>query len=192
MLAAIAFIPIAVAVRIENVELFMALAIVLGLGRWPWLFSISALMKAGPGLSLVYPLQRRWRDLGLAIAVGGGITVVSFLVAPHLWSEWLGAITQVGADMVGNGIHSRSHCGFSAHRARPGPGCRILGQRRGGAPAGLRRDDRQSRPVPAGIVILAAVIPIWQAGDPEGLAGRQQARGAGQVTLQRPALDGRR
>ena len=182
MLAAIAFIPIAVAVRIENVELFMALAIVLGLGRWPWLFSISALVKASPGLGLVYlALQRRWRDLGLAIAVGGGITVVSFLVAPHLWSEWLGAIAG-RADMVGNSIVPVPYW----VRALTGLGLAlvagILGQRRGETPAGLRRDDRQSRPVPAGLVVLAAVIPIWRAG-PEGLASRRRARGAGQVKL---------
>ena len=80
------------------------MAIVLGLGRWPWLFSISALVKASPG----------WASSISRCSVGGeiwvsrsrsaaGRTVVSFLVAPHLWSEWLGAIAG-RADMVGNSI----------------------------------------------------------------------------------------
>ena len=49
MLALIAFVPVAVELRFENIDLFMALAIVLGLGRWPWAFAIMAVIKLSPG-----------------------------------------------------------------------------------------------------------------------------------------------
>ena len=49
MLALIAFIPVAVELRFENVDLFMAFAIVLGLGRWPWAFAVMAVIKLAPG-----------------------------------------------------------------------------------------------------------------------------------------------
>ena len=71
MLALIAFIPVALDLRFENVQLFMALAIVLGLGRWPWAFAVMAVIKISPGLGVVYlALRRRWRDAALAAIVG--------------------------------------------------------------------------------------------------------------------------
>ena len=49
MLALIAFVPVAVALRFENVDLLMAAGIVFGLRRWPWLFALGAGDQAEPG-----------------------------------------------------------------------------------------------------------------------------------------------
>ncbi|HET7182874.1 MAG TPA: hypothetical protein VFI15_11630, partial [Candidatus Limnocylindrales bacterium] len=54
MLALLAFIPLAYSLRVENVEIFMAIAVVYGLARWPWAFMAGALVKVSPGLGLVY------------------------------------------------------------------------------------------------------------------------------------------
>ena len=104
MLALIAFIPVAVELRFDNVHLFMALAIVLGLGRWPWVFAVAAAVKLSPGLGIVYlALRRRWRDAVIAAVVGGVIAAVSFLLAPDLWRAWLDSI-QGRTDMTGNSL----------------------------------------------------------------------------------------
>jgi Protein of unknown function (DUF2029). len=168
MLALLAFVPVAVAVRIENVELFMAIGIVLGLRRWPWLFTIGGLIKVSPGLGIVYlALQRRWREVGVSVLVGAAIAGVSFVLAPDLWRAWLDAITG-RADMIGNSIvpvpySVRAITGFVLAIVAGS-----LGRRRGElllvagitiANPGLSLQ---------GFAVLAAAIPIWFAG-PEGI-----------------------
>ena len=104
LLALLAFIPLTVALRIENVDIFMAITVVLGLRRWPWLFSVGTLIKVSPGLGIVYlAMRRRWRDVALSVAVGAAITGISFALAPDLWRSWLDAITG-RADIIGNSL----------------------------------------------------------------------------------------
>lgn len=173
MLACIAFVPVAVAVRIENVEIFMALGIVLGLRRWPWLFTVGALVKVSPGLGIVYlAMQRRWRDVAVATALGLAIVGVSYLVAPNLWREWLDSITGRGG-MVGNSLipvpyAARAMAGFllavCAGWIGRRPGQLILVVAVTVANPGLSLQ---------GFAVLAAAIPIWRAG-PEGLLARSE------------------
>ncbi|MBI2781859.1 MAG: DUF2029 domain-containing protein [Chloroflexi bacterium] len=174
MLALIAFVPMAVAVRIENVEIFMALGIVLGLQRWPWLFSILGLIKISPGLGIVYlVLRRRWRDVAVSAAVGGAIAGVSFVLEPDLWRAWLHAITGVSG-IVGNSIVPvpyviRAAAGFVLTLAggvvgrRPGELLLVAGVTIANPGLSLQ-----------GFAVLAAAIPIWLAG-PGGLAGKSAA-----------------
>jgi Glycosyltransferase family 87 len=176
MLAFIAFLPMAVAVRIENVEIFMALGIVLGLRRWPWLFTIGALVKVSPGLGLVYlALRRRWRDVAVSAVVGAVIVGVSYALAPDLWREWLATITG-RADVVGNSLIPvpyvyRAIVGFVLAVVAG-----LIGRRKGElllvagitiANPGLSLQ---------GFAVLAAAIPIWLAG-PEGLLARSETAG---------------
>ena len=104
MLALIAFIPVAVELRFENVDLFMALAIVLGLGRWPWAFAVMAVIKLSPGLGVVYlALRRRWLEAAVAAAVGIAIVGVSFALDPSLWASFFESIQGRG-DVAGNSL----------------------------------------------------------------------------------------
>jgi hypothetical protein len=176
MLAFVAFVPMAVAVRIENVEIFMALGIVLGLRRWPWLFTIGALVKVSPGLGLVYlALRRRWRDVAVSAALGAVIVGVSYALAPDLWREWIATITG-RADVIGNSLIPVAY----VYRAIAGFILAILG--------GLLGRRRGELILVAGITIanpglslqgfavLAAAVPIWLAG-PDGLLARSHTAG---------------
>jgi hypothetical protein len=177
MLALLAFVPLAYSLRVENVEIFMALAIVYGLSRWPWAFTLGALVKFSPGLGLVYlAVQRRWRDVAVSAALGVVVVVVSYLLAPHLWSQFLVAISgqssTIGNSLIPVPYVMRAIAGF-ALAAIGG----IWGRRRGElllvggvtiANPGLSLQ---------GFAVLVAAVPIWRAG-PEGLLARRDARGA--------------
>ncbi len=168
MLALIAFVPVAVALRIENVEIFIAAGIVYGLRRWPWLFSIGALVKVSPGLGIIYlAMRRRWRDFAISVLVGAVITGISLALAPDLWRSSLEAITG-RTSMVGNSLIPvpyavRAIAGFVLTIVAG-----LLGRRRGElllvgaitiANPGLSLQ---------GFAVLAAAIPIWLAG-PDGI-----------------------
>jgi hypothetical protein len=164
MLALIAFLPVAIALRFENVDLLMALGIVLGLRRWPWLFAVGAMVKASPGLGIVYlALQRRWRDALVSCVVGGVIAVVSIATAPDLWRAWLDAI-QGRADMIGNSLLPVPY----AARAVGGLALAITGGLLGRRPGELLLVAGITLANPGlavnGLAVLAAAVPIWFAG----------------------------
>ena len=168
MLALLAFVPVAYALRIENVELFMAIGVVLALRRWPWLFTIGALIKVSPGLGLVYlALRRRWRDLWLSVLVGAVILGVSLALAPDLWRAWLDAITG-RADMVGNSVipvpySVRAIAGFVLAIVAG-----LIGRRTGELLLVVAITIANPGLSLQGFAVLAAAIPIWFAG-PEGI-----------------------
>jgi hypothetical protein len=175
MLALIAFLPVAIALRFENVDLFMALAIVLGLRRWPWLFAMGALVKVSPGLGIVYlALRRQWRDAFVASVVGGVIVVVSLVAAPDLWRAWLDAI-QGRADMIGNSLLPVPYYVRVAAGLALTVGGGLLGRRPGELllVAGITL----ANPGLAvnGLAVLAAAVPIWFAGPGGAAAGASPA-----------------
>lgn len=102
-LALIAFVPVAVELWFRNVHVVLAVIIALGVLRWPWMFAIGAHIKLAPGLGVVYLLVRRqWRDVGLAVAVGIGILVVSAVLGPGNWADFIATIRGRGpADISG-------------------------------------------------------------------------------------------
>jgi hypothetical protein len=181
MLALLAFVPVALSLRVENVEILMALAVVYGLARWPWVFMLGALVKVSPGLGLVYlAVQRRWRDVAVSAALGAGIVGVSYVLAPDLWRQGLAAIAG-RSDMVGNSLVPVPYW------VRAGAGlvlamvAGLVGRRRGElllvgavtiANPGLSLQ---------GFAVLAAAVPIWRAG-PEGLLARRSERGERRVS----------
>ena len=172
LMAVIGIVPVAVALRIENVEFFMAAAIVLGLSRWPWLLSVAALVKASPGLGLVYlALQRRWRDVAVSVVAGSLIVAVSWALSPGLWREWIEAISG-RADVIGNSIvplpfWMRAVAGLVL--AVTGG---LIGRRRGELLLVAGVTFANPGLAVQSFAVLIAAIPIWRAG-PEGLLRRR-------------------
>ncbi len=175
-LALIGFVPVAIALRFENVEIFMAIGIVLGLRRWPWLFTIGGLIKVSPGLGLVYlALRRRWRDFAVSAAVGAVIVGISYALAPELWRAWIEAITG-RADIVGNSLvpvpySIRAVAGLLLTVAGG-----VVGRRRGELLLVAGMTIANPGLSLQGFAVLAAALPIWLAG-PAGLGSAYEAGG---------------
>jgi hypothetical protein len=72
-----------------NVSLLLALAIVAGF-RWPWTWALVLLTKITPGVGLLwFALRREWRHLGIALGATAGVVVVSFVLLPDAWRDWI-------------------------------------------------------------------------------------------------------
>jgi len=171
MLALIAFVPVAIELRFENVQLFMALAIVLGLGRWPWAFAVMAVIKVSPGLGVVYlALRRRWRDAAIASAVGLTIVAVSFALDPSLWQSFFEQVAGQ-AGVAGNSLIPLPYM----VRAVIGLGLVVagglIGRRNGELLLVAGVTAANPNLALAGFAVLAAAVPIWRAG-PGGIAER--------------------
>lgn len=171
MLALIAFLPVAIELRFENVDLFMALAIVLGLGRWPWAFAVLGVIKVSPGLGVVYlALRRRWRDAAIAAALGLAIVATSFVLDPDLWREFFDAVAE-RAGASGNSLIPlpyvvRAGLGFGLV-----VGGGLIGRRKGELLLVAGVTAANPNLTLAGFAVLAAAVPVWRAG-PDGIAER--------------------
>ncbi|WP_157829515.1 glycosyltransferase family 87 protein [Nocardioides alpinus] len=74
---------------IGNIYLLMAGAIALSVKR-PEFWSFLILTKVTPGIGLLYfAILRDWQKLARAVFATLAIVVVSFVVAPGLWGEWI-------------------------------------------------------------------------------------------------------
>jgi alpha-1,2-mannosyltransferase len=90
MLAMIAFPPVAVELWFRNIHLVLAVLVVLGIRRWSGFYAMGAAIKLAPVLGIVYlAVRRRWRDAVVGLAVGVGILVVSFLLNPTAWAQFV-------------------------------------------------------------------------------------------------------
>jgi hypothetical protein len=99
-LALIAFLPVAVELRVRNVHLVIAVLAVLGLRR-SWAFWIpAAAIKITPALGVAYlAAAGRWRDAVKAAALGVAVLVVSVVLAPVAWREFLDVVgARAGTD----------------------------------------------------------------------------------------------
>lgn len=173
-LALLAFVPMAVALRIENVEIFMAIGIVLGLRRWPWLFTIGGLIKVSPGLGLVYlALRRRWRDLAVSAVLGAVIVGVSYALAPELWRAWIEAITG-RADVIGNSLVPVPYSIRAVTGLLLTVAAGVVGRRRGELLLIAGMTIANPGLSLQGFAVLAAALPIWLAG-PDGLGTAYEA-----------------
>jgi hypothetical protein len=89
-LALIAFVPVATELWFRNVHLILAVLVVLAIRRWPVLFAVGAAIKLSPGLGIVYLAARgRWRDAAIATLLGGAIFLVSVVLAPDAWAQFV-------------------------------------------------------------------------------------------------------
>ncbi len=90
MLALVAFPPVAVELWFRNIHLVLAVLLVLGLRRWSGFYPVGASIKFAPALGLVYlAVQRRWREVTVAVGVGLGILLVSYLLSPAAWAQFI-------------------------------------------------------------------------------------------------------
>ena len=177
MLALIAFLPVALELRFENVNLFMALGIVYGLGRWPWLFAIAAVVKVSPGLGIIYLVfRRRWRDAIISSVVGVLIVAVSYLLDPGLWRSFLDAIGD-RASITGNSLLPLPYAVRGAAGLALTIAGGIIGRRRGELLLVAGMTIANPNLALNGFAVLAAAIPVWTAG-PEGIGAAHERRAA--------------
>jgi hypothetical protein len=72
-----------------QIHVLLAGMIVLGF-RHPGVWAFGLLTKVTPGVGLLWFAARaEWRQLLVALATGGGIAAISFVVTPALWFDWL-------------------------------------------------------------------------------------------------------
>jgi hypothetical protein len=75
-----------------NVSLLLAAAIVVGF-RWPGAWSIVLLTKITPGIGLLwFAVRREWRSLGIALGATAVIVLVSFVMLPDQWRDWIDVV----------------------------------------------------------------------------------------------------
>lgn len=92
---------------IGNIYGFLAAAVVLALTRVPALWALPLLTKPSLGVGLIWHLVRReWWPLAVAIATTVGIVVVSYVLSPSLWRDWVDLLVAAssGASSVGLAI----------------------------------------------------------------------------------------
>ncbi|HEY7023868.1 MAG TPA: glycosyltransferase family 87 protein [Candidatus Limnocylindrales bacterium] len=91
-LVVLALPPVALEIYHGNVHLLMAAAIALSF-RWPWTWSFVLLTKITPGVGVLwFAVRREWRPFLIATGVTAVIVVVSLVVAPGYWSEFVRSI----------------------------------------------------------------------------------------------------
>lgn len=90
-LACVAFLPVALELRVRNVHLLIAVFMVLALRR-SWAFWIPATaLKLAPVLGAVYLIAAgRRREALLVVGVGVIVAGLSFLISPGAWVDFAG------------------------------------------------------------------------------------------------------
>lgn len=99
-LALIAFLPVAVELRVRNVHLVLAVLVVLALRR-EWAFWIpAAALKITPVLGGLYlAAAGRWRAALLLGVAGLGVLAASVALSPGAWSDFISVVgTRAGTD----------------------------------------------------------------------------------------------
>lgn len=85
----ILFLPWTYELFVGQVHLFIAAVIVLGF-RYPALWAFNLLTKVTPGVGMLWFLARReWRPLAIAVATTLAVAIVSFVLAPTAWFDWV-------------------------------------------------------------------------------------------------------
>jgi len=86
--------PVLIELAVGNVHFLMALAVVLGF-RWPAAWAFILLTKVTPGIGLLwFVVRREWRSLVIALGATAAIALVSFVLAPRLWSDWFNSLVR--------------------------------------------------------------------------------------------------
>jgi len=92
-IALVAFLPVAVELRVRNVHLVLAVLVVLALRRH-WAFWVpAAAIKIAPVLGVLYlAAAGRWRDAMKVAVLGLAVLGVSVALAPEAWREFFGIV----------------------------------------------------------------------------------------------------
>jgi hypothetical protein len=84
--------PVASEINAGNIQLLLALAIVLAMrgGRWSSAWAFVLLTKVTPGVGLLWLLlRRRWHELAIALGVTAVIALATLIVWPDRWVGWI-------------------------------------------------------------------------------------------------------
>jgi hypothetical protein len=72
-----------------NISLLLAVAMVIGF-RWPAAWAFVLLTKVTPGIGLLwFVVRREWRQLGIALGATALVVLISALIMPGAWIDWL-------------------------------------------------------------------------------------------------------
>ena len=86
------FPPVLAELWLGNVNLLIALAIVVGM-RWPAAWAFVLLTKMTPGVGLLwFAVRGEWRSLAIAAAATAAVAALSFALAPTWWFEFRDAM----------------------------------------------------------------------------------------------------
>ena len=89
MLVAFAFPFVAVELYLGNIHILLAVAVLLGF-RHPWTWAFVLLTKFSCGVGLLWFVVRgEWRSLGIALGTTALLCLISLVIAPYLWPEWI-------------------------------------------------------------------------------------------------------
>jgi Glycosyltransferase family 87 len=170
-LALIAFLPVAVELRVRNVHLLLAVLIVLGLRR-SWLFWIpAAAIKVAPVLGIVYLAAcRRWREAAAVAVVGGIVLATSYALAQGAWRDFFSLVLpRTGTEAASilpipfvfrftAGILLAVAAGLISTRARAGQGCPVRGE----ALLVLALTVANPTLWATAFSLLIAIVPLWR------------------------------
>jgi hypothetical protein len=85
---ALLLLPVMDDVMGPNINLALAVAVVLGL-ELPFLWAFVLLTKVTPGIGILwFAVRREWRHLATAVGVTAAIALVSFAITPDAWWRW--------------------------------------------------------------------------------------------------------
>jgi len=88
-LLVLAFPPVAIELYYGNINLVIAVAVVLGMTR-PWAWTLVLLTKPTCGIGLLWFAARgEWRRLMVASAATLAIVLTSAMLLPGLWRDWV-------------------------------------------------------------------------------------------------------
>lgn len=75
-----------------NIHVLLAAAVVLGF-RHPWAWAFVVLTKPTSGVGLLwFAVRREWRSLGIALGATAVVCLVSLILWPSLWADWIGYV----------------------------------------------------------------------------------------------------
>lgn len=95
---AVLFYPVTLELAVGNVHLLIAAAIAASF-RHPTAWALPLLTKVTPGVGIAYHLVRReWRHVLYAAGSAAVIAMVSYVLAPQLWADWVALLAQGGGD----------------------------------------------------------------------------------------------
>ena len=99
-LALVAFLPVAVELRVRNVHLLLAVLSVLALRRSALFWVPATALKMTPVLGLVFlAAAQRWREAIIAGVAGAAVLLVSVAITPFAWQAFVDVVgTRAGTD----------------------------------------------------------------------------------------------
>jgi len=182
-LALIAFMPVAIELRVRNVHLVMACLVVLALRR-SWAFWIPATaLKLTPVLGGLYlAAAGRWRDAVKVGVVGLAVLAVSVVASPDAWRGFLDVVGARAGTDGGSWLPVPFAVRFAVGAALTVVAGRLAARAAAGAPTAGFAGAAAGQRVPEALLVVAltvanptlwatalslliAIVPLWRRPD---------------------------